>query len=59
MMDCDIKFFGHAVSEPMMYLVLVGFILLLGSVYLLMNVLREKRRCRERLAAAKRSEEIA
>ena len=59
MLDCDIKFFGHAVSEPMMYLVLVGFILLLGGVYLLMNVLREKRRCRERLAAAKRSEEIA
>ena len=58
MLDCNIKFFGHRVSEPVMYAVLVGFILLFAGIYLMMNVLREKRRQRERLAAAKRSLEL-
>ena len=56
MLDCNLYFFGKSVPEPAMYAVLIGFILLLVGVYLLMNVLREKSRCRARLAAAKRSE---
>ena len=56
MLDCNLYFFGRRVSESVMYAVLVGFILLFVGIYLLMNVLREKKRRRARLAAAKLSE---
>lgn len=56
MLDCNLYFFGNAVSAPVMYAVLIGFILLLVGVYLAMNVLREKKHRRARLAAAKQSD---
>jgi hypothetical protein len=59
MLDCNLYFFGKSVSEPVMYAVLVGFILLFVGTYLLMNVLREKKRRRARLAAAMRSGTLA
>lgn len=35
--DCNLSFFGHAVSRPMMYLILVGSTLLLVGLYVLLG----------------------
>lgn len=38
--DCELSFFGHAVSRPAMYLILVGSTLLLVGLYVLLGVLK-------------------
>lgn len=42
--DCNPQFFGHSVETWEMYLILVGVILLFVGVYILLNVLGEKRK---------------
>lgn len=37
--DCNIEFFGHTVTEPAMYAILGGSVLLLVGVYVLLNAL--------------------
>lgn len=41
--DCNLYFFGNEVEIQMMYLITVGFTLLLIAVYVLINLLRRKR----------------
>ena len=41
--DCNLYFFGTEVSLTAMYLLTVGFTLLLVAVYVLINVLRRKK----------------
>lgn len=40
-LDCSIDFFGTAVPEGVMYLILVGAILFLMGIYILLNILRK------------------
>ena len=35
--DCTLKFFGHELSIPVMYLILIGVILILTIIYLILN----------------------
>ena len=35
--DCTLKFFGHELSIPVMYLILIGVILMLTIIYLILN----------------------
>ena len=41
-LDCNLYFFGKAVSIPAMYLVLVAATLFLVGVYILINALKKK-----------------
>lgn len=42
-LDCDVYFFGDAVSVPVMYLILGGSTFLLVTLYILLNSLRKKK----------------
>lgn len=42
--DCRIAFFGHTVSEPMMYVVMAGSIAVLIAAYVLLHVLKKEAR---------------
>ena len=43
LLDCRVDFFGHTVSEPMMYLILGGSVAVLVLVYILLNALKKPR----------------
>ncbi len=42
--DCNLYFFDHAVPLSMMYLILGGSIVLLVGIYVLLNILKQKKR---------------
>ena len=42
--DCRITFFDHAVSEPMMYVIMAGSIAVLIAAYVLLHVLKKEAR---------------
>ena len=42
--DCNIYFFGHKVSVGAMYSIMIGSIILLIGAYVLINVLRAKKK---------------
>lgn len=42
-LDCNLYFFDHAVTQPMMYLILVASVVLLVGLYVLLNCRRAKR----------------
>ncbi len=42
-MDCNLYFFGNAVSIPTMYLILFGAVLLLLGIYVVLNVYKKKK----------------
>ena len=41
--DCNLYFFGNKVSQPAMYLILCGSIVLLIALYVLLNSRRGKK----------------
>lgn len=41
-LDCNVFFFGNAVSVPVMYGILIAFIVVLVAVYVLLNTLKKK-----------------
>ncbi|MFA6661600.1 MAG: ABC transporter permease [Bacilli bacterium] len=42
--DCNLKFFGHTVSVPIMYIILIVTVIVLVSIYILLNVFKGKKR---------------
>ena len=41
-LDCNINFFNNKVDTPIMYIILVGTIVLLLSIYIILNALKKK-----------------
>ena len=39
--DCTLEFFGHELSIPVMYIILIGSILILIVIYLILNIKRK------------------
>lgn len=42
--DCNLYFFGHEVTRPVMYVILAGSTVLLVGIYVLLNVLRRAKK---------------